>query len=371
MDAHIAERYKAAMAHHGLDAMVAYSKENVAYGAGYTVPSQLLSIRNRQFAVACNRDGKAAMLLTANELLEAQNRSTLKDLRPYDEFADDPMAVLAGILKDLGVAEGTIGLEMDAIPADRWEALKKQLPRARWEHGAEAFHYARMVKTPAEQDLLRKAARIADMAQAEAHAQVRAGMTEQDLYRLIVDRALAHGAESILMVQVAAAERSTYSNPTPSARKLNRGEIVKIDVFVTVGGYLSDTGRAIVIGESSPQQRDIWAKMQETLAAIHAAIRPGARTSDLWRVFVDTFKKHGMAPVIRFLGHGLGLSLHEEPFIAAHTDMVLEAGMVFAIEPVYKTADGMGYHLEDNVIVTTTGVENLTSRFGSELIVLG
>ncbi len=371
MDPHILARQRAAMEHFGLDALVAYSKENVAYGAGYTVPSQALNIRNRQFAVVAHRDGKAALLLTANELPEAQARSTIEDLRPYDEFADNPMAVLANILGDLGLAKGKIGLEMDAIPADRWEVLRRALPHATWEHGAEAFHYARMIKTPGELDRLRKAARIAEAAQAEAHAQVKEGMTEQDLYRRIVDRALAHGAESILMIQVAAAERSSFSNPTPGPRPLKRGEIVKIDVFVTVGGYLSDTGRAIVIGEASPLQRDIWAKMQETLAAIHATIRPGARTSDLWRVFLQTFKKHGMAPVIRFLGHGLGLSLHEEPFIAAHTDTVLEAGMVFAIEPVYKTADGMGYHLEDNVIVTPTGVENMTSRFGPDLIVVG
>lgn len=371
MDQHIMTRQRAAMAHHGLDALVAYSRENVAYGAGYTVPSQALNIRNRQFAVVCNRDGRAAMLLTANELPEAQARSTLKDLRPYDEFADNPMAVLAGILTDLGVAEAKIGLEMDAIPADRWEVLKKALPRATWAHGAEAFHDARRVKTPGELERLREAARIADAAQAEAHAQVREGMTEQGLYRLIVDRALAHGAESILMIQVAAAERSSFSNPTPGPRPLKRGEIVKIDVFVTVGGYLSDTGRAIVIGEASKQQRDIWAHMQETLAAIHTAIRPGARTSDLWRVFLQTFKQYNMAPAMRFLGHGLGLSLHEEPFIAAHTDSVLEAGMVFAIEPVYKTADGMGFHLEDNLIVTPTGMENMTSRFGPDLIVVG
>jgi len=371
MDEQIAARHRAAMAHHGLDALVAYSKENVAYGAGYVVPSQLLNMRSRQFAVACNRDGRAAMLLTANELSEAKARSTLTDLRPYDEFADDPMAVLAGILKDLGAAEGKIGLEMDAIPADRWEALKRLLPRAKWEHGADAFHFARMVKTPGELDRLRKAARAADLAQADAHAQVREGMTEQDLYRLLMDRVLAHGAEGVLMIQVAAGERSSFSNPTPSERRLKRGELVKVDIFVTVGGYLSDTGRAIVIGEANPTQREIWSRMQETLAAIHAAIRPGARTSDLWRVFVEGFKKHGMIPVIRFLGHGLGLSLHEEPYIAAHADTVLEAGMVFAIEPVYKTGDGMGYHLEDNVIVTPTGVENMTSRFGRDLLVVG
>lgn len=371
MDEHIRARQQAAMARHDLDALVAYSKENVAYGAGYSVPSQSLNIRNRQFAVACNRDGQAAMLLTANEVPEAAVRSAIRDLRPYDEFADDPMAVLAGILRDLGVAEGRIGLEMDAIPADRWEALKRLLPRAAWVHGAEAFHHARRLKTPAELNRLRKAARIADAAQAEAHAQVREGMTEQELYRCIVDRALAHGAEGILMVQVAAGERSAYSNPTPSDRRLKRGDVVKLDLFVTVGGYLSDTGRAIVIGEASPRHREIWARMQETLAALHATIRPGVRTSELWQVFVDSFGRHGMAPAMRFLGHGLGLSLHEEPFIAGHTDSVLEAGMVIAIEPVYKADDGIGYHLEDNLIVTPTGVENMTSRFGPDLIVVG
>jgi Xaa-Pro aminopeptidase len=371
VDQHIQARQRAAMARYDLDALVAYSKENVAYGAGYTVPSQSLNIRNRQFAVACSRDGRAAMLLTANELPEAAARSTLRDLRPYDEFAEDPMAVLASILRDLGVAEGRIGLEMDAFPADRWEALKRLLPRADWVHGAEAFHHARRLKTPTELERLRKAARIADAAQAEAHAEVREGMTEQDLYRMIVDRALGHGAEGILMVQVAAGERSAHSNPTPSDRRLKRGDVVKLDVFVTVGGYLSDTGRAIVIGEASPRQREIWARMQETLAALHARIQPGARTSELWRAFVEAFGRHGMAPAMRFLGHGLGLSLHEEPFIAAHTDTVLEAGMVIAIEPVYKAEDGTGYHLEDNLIVTPTGVENMTCRFGPDLIVAG
>ena len=110
--------------------------------------------------------------------------------------------------------------------------------------------------------------------------------------------------------------------------------------------------------------------MQETLAEIHGTVRPGISTRDLWDAFVDAFKRYDMAPIIRFLGHGLGLNLHEEPFISAHIDITLEPGMVFAIEPVYRVGD-IGYHLEDNVIVTETGVENMTNRFGPDLIVLG
>lgn len=366
----ITERLQEAMRSHGFDALVAYSKENVAYSAGYMVPSQALGVRNRQFAVAVNADGRIGMLLSSNELEEAQARSIVESFYPYDEFSEDPMEALASNLRDLGVAEGVIGLEMDAIPADRWQTLERLLPKATWKHGTAAFEDARMVKTPAELDQLRKAARIADEAQAAVHEQVREGMTEQELYRMIVDRSLAGGAETVLMVQVAAGERSSYSNPTPSDIPLRRGDVVKIDVFVTVGGYFSDTGRAIVIGEATTEQRDVWDRMQGTLAEIHEAIKPGISTRELWDVFVRSFAERDMAPVISFLGHGLGLSLHEEPFIAAHTNTVLEPGMVFAIEPVYRVGN-IGYHLEDNVIVTESGMENMTDRLGTDLIVVG
>jgi Xaa-Pro aminopeptidase len=364
------QRQQALMQRHGLDALVAYSKENVAYGAGYVVPSQALGMRDRQFATIVNADGQAAMLLAAVELEEADARSAIRELYPYDEFADDPMERLAGALADLGVAAGTVGLELDAIPAERWEALARATPRVSWRNGTPALQQARMVKTPAELTRLRKAAAIAEQAQAEAHAQVREGMTEQDLYRVIVDRALAAGAEAIAMVQVAAGERSSYANPTPSGVRFRSGDVVKIDIFITEGGYFSDTGRAIVIGEASPSHRRTWAAMQETLAEVHAVIRPGISTRQLWNTFVRAFSERGMDPSIRFLGHGLGLSVHEEPFIAEHTDVILEAGMVFAIEPVYQVDDVL-FHLEDNVIVTPDGVENMTARFGPELIECG
>ncbi len=370
MDEAISQRLRTAMDAQGVDALVAYSKENIAYGIGYTIPSQALGVRDRQFALAVNRDGSAILVLTANEAEEARSRSRVAELRPYDEFTDDPMAVLAQALEELGVAEGRVGVELDAIPADRWDALKRHRPGATWEPARHAFQRARMVKTPTELDRLRAAARIGDVAQLEAHPQVHEGMTERDLYRLIVDRALANGADEVLLVQVAAGERSVLSNPAPSDRPLRRGEVVKIDTFVAVESYLCDTGRAIVVSPASAEQTDIWRRMQETLQTVHEAIRPGVRADEVWKVFVDAFGQRGMQPAIRFLGHGLGLSLHEEPFIAAHSTTMLEEGMVLAIEPIYREGS-TGFHLEDNLIVTTNGVENMTSRIGRDLVVVG
>jgi Xaa-Pro dipeptidase len=369
MDEFVTKRQRDAMAKFELDALVAFSKENVCYGAEYMVPSQALGLRSRQFAVAANADGDTAMLLTTNERPEAESRSSIHKFYSYDEFTMDPMVSLAGILEDLGVAKGRIGLELDALTADRWEALQRAMPNGKFVPATNAFDEARKVKSPREQALLRKAAGVADLAQLEAHKVIREGMTEQELYRLMVDRALANEAEVVLMVQVAAGERTTFSNPTPSERQLKRGDVVKIDVFVSVGGYLSDTGRAFVVGEATPYQKQVWSRAQETLDVIEDMMRPGVSTQDVWQTFLKTFKKYEMEPAIRFLGHGLGLSLHEEPYIAAHADSVLEAGMVMAVEPIYKD-DRFSYHIEDNIMITENGIENFTSRLSRDLIVV-
>ena len=362
------ERQRLAMEAAGVDALVAYSPDNVAYGAGYVVPSQKLGIRNRQFAVVATSAGDSAMLLSANEEEEAASRSTIQRLRPYDEFNDDPMAVLAGALRELGVDAGVVGVELDAFPADRWEQLKRLVPNAQWRPAGEAFQHARMVKTPREIERLRTAAEIAVEAQLAAYADIHERMTEQEVYRVLVDHILALGGDGIVMVQVAAGERSVYSNPTPSSRPLASGEVVKLDVFVTQDGYLSDTGRSIAVGSATPAQHDTWRRMQESLAAIRDAVRPGVSTRDLWELFLREFDSRRLEPAIGFLGHGLGLSLHEEPFIAGHSETVLEAGMVFAIEPIYRNGT-QGYHLEDILLVTDDGHENFTHRFGPELVV--
>lgn len=141
-----------------------------------------------------------------------------------------------------------------------------------------------------------------------------------------------------------------------------------MDVFVTRDGYLSDTGRSVLIDHATQRQLDTWSKMNDVMDLIRDAVRPGVSTNTLWSLFVIEFERRGLAPAIRFLGHGLGLSLHEEPYIAAHTDAVLEPGMVFAIEPICVDA-GNGYHLEDILLVTDTGYENLTPRFSRDLVI--
>lgn len=363
-------RQQSAMAEFGLSALVAFSTDNVAYGAGYQVPSQKLAMRHRHFAVVCTRDGRSAMMLTSNEVDEARDRTEIEDLYGYNEFTEDPVAVLCDILDDLGVADELIGIEVDALPVTLWLRLQELRPRLRWAPAADAFSRARMIKTSTEIDLLRQSADIAVAAQVDAYRAIRPGMTERDAFRLITDNALTRGADDIVMIQVAAGKRSTFSNPTPGDTPFRTGELVKFDVFVSKSGYLSDTGRSVAIAEASTLQRDTWSRMNDVFDLIRDAVRPGVATAELWSIFTREFAARQMTPAMTFLGHGLGLSLHEEPYIAAHTSTTLEPGMVFAIEPVFARPDE-GYHLEDILLVTDDGYENLTPQFARDLTVCG
>jgi Xaa-Pro aminopeptidase len=114
---------------------------------------------------------------------------------------------------------------------------------------------------------------------------------------------------------------------------IEHGDVVKIDIFATTAGYLFDTGRSVFVCEIDPGHRTTWQAMEETLLAIYEVAHAGNTTADLWRTFVSSFGAHGMEPAIRFLGHGLGLSLHGEPFIASHTETELEVGMVSRSSP--------------------------------------
>lgn len=364
------DRQIIAMEHFELDALVAVSKENVRYTGGYIVASQALGTRTRFFATVTMRDGKTAMVLTENELLEATKRSTITDLRPYDEFSGDPLGILVGILADYGVSDGRIGIELDVFDAQRWDTLRTLHKSVRWEHATPAFEFARAIKTPEEIGLLRQAAKIAETAQIRAHSRITPGMTERDVYRIMNDAAIEAGADEVLMIQVGSGNRSTYSNPSPSDRKILPGEVVKIDMFVSKDGYLSDNGRSFVVGEASAEQRDTWRTMNEIIADIYAQMRPGADAGEIWRRFVDLFHSHNMQPAMKFLGHGLGLSLHEEPYIAGHSHSVLEEGMVMAVEPVYNVGD-YGYHLEDNLAIGAEGPEIFTSEYGADIPQVG
>jgi len=357
-DAAVLRRVRQGMARANMDAVVAMSQDNATYLLGVGVPSHRL-IRERRVAVLLPGDGDPAVVAVTVEESFLQANLEGVEIRSYDEHTQTATQVLAAIAHDRGLAGGRIGVEMDFIPAEDHAELGRLLPRAELVDAAGLFKQARWVKTAVELARIRHGGRIADEAVCEAFAAARAGMSERGLALRMTEAFLRRGGDEVRMVVVGAGERSSHPNAPPTDRVLRRGDIVRVDFLGCVGGYYTDCARTAVVGEPTAEQRRIY----EALVAIHrevlGRIRPGTHTRDLYELYGARAREHRLNP-LRFLGHGLGLGLHEGPFIDAHTDVVLEPGMVFAIEPVHFVPHEVGIHLEDVLVVTPEGHEVVT-----------
>ncbi len=365
----VIERQRAAMDGGGLDALVAVSPENFAYTTGFVVPSQPL-MRWRHNAVVVTRRGETALLAVDMEASTVRSRAPGVETRVWGEFTDQPMDVLAGLLRDLGVAEGRIGLEMDYLPARDFERLRAALPRAAWAGAEGLYARLRQRKTADEIALLRRLSRLADESIAEAFASVRAGMTELDLAGALTRGIYARGAEYFKLMIVATGERSEFPNVGPTDRVLRRGDLCRVEIFPIIGGYHAGVCRTAVVQEAPPRAREIWRTLTECKRIVLDRIRPGASTRAVYEAFLAKFGELGLPP-ISFVGHGIGLHLHEEPYLGKYADSPLEEDMVLGIEPlVYGAGLGFGLQNKDMVAVTARGAELLSDRTDTDALIV-
>jgi Xaa-Pro aminopeptidase len=361
----IIARQRAAVAAEGWEASVAISPENVAYTAGFTVPSQPI-IRHRHAMCVVTPASGEAMLTVDMEFSTAQRYSRIPDVRRWKEFTDRPMALLASTLREMGVTRGRVGIEMHYLPAADYLYLASLMPQIEWIDNDRWFARLRMVKTQEEIDRLKHVARIADETHQAAYRQVREGMTERDLGRVLVNELYARGVDGVRILVVASGDRSGLPNAGPTDRVLRRHDLIRVDLIAHRGSYYSDVARTAVVGGPTVQQHDVWAKIMDTHRTVLDMIRPGVPTSALYAAFKRKFEQHEF-PVSSFVGHGLGLHLHEEPLIGFVGDTELEERMVLCIEP-FIFADGYGYQVEDELVVTKTGYELLTDAVDTSML---
>ena len=357
------------MDHAGFDAMVATSPENFAYTTGFVVPSQPL-MRWRHNAAVVTRDRKTALVAVDMEATTVRSKAPGIEVRVWGEFRDRPMATLAQLLIDMGVGEGAVGIEMNYLPAKDYEYLKDLLPNVRFLAADKLYDQMRQIKTPKEIDLLRQLSRIADQAIAETFSAVREGMTEIDIAGALTKGIYSRGAEYFKLMIIATGERSEYPNVGPTERVLKPGDLCRVEIFPIIAGYHAGVCRTAVVRKANPQAEKIWKTLVECKYIVMDMIRPGASTRAIYETFLKKFMELGLPP-ISFVGHGIGLHLHEEPYLGKYSDTQLEAGMVLGIEPlVYGVGMGFGLQNKDMVAVTETGPELLSDQTNTDQLIV-
>ena len=356
----VVQKLTEAMKADGLDAVIAVSPENNAWVTGFVVPTQPL-MRWRHAAVVVKADGTRSVLSVDMEASTVRKHLPGADVRVWKEFSYDAMERLADLLSDMGLSKGRIGLEMDYLPAGDFAALAKRLPGARFEAYEARLSRLRQLKTAEEIALLRRLSMIADTSIKTAFDRVKAGSTELDIASALTGTLYAEGTETFKLLIIATGERSVFPNVGPTERILKNKDICRVEVFPIIGGYHAGVCRTAQVGDAPPHAEDIWKKLVECKYMLLDLIKPGAICSEIYAKYCKRLEALGL-PLISFVGHGIGLHLHEDPYLGAFCHQPLEAGMVLGIEPlIYETGHGFGMQLKDMVAVTETGCELLSA----------
>jgi Xaa-Pro dipeptidase len=360
--AQVLERVRAALADSALDAVVGSSRESLVYTAGAFPPS-LRTVRQRLASSIVPAAGETEAVVVALEAPLMRERMWADRVTAYVEFEEHPMDATAAALRRAGLGDGRIGVETTALSHEAYERLRAALPGAELVSADELLAGLRVVKTPAELELIRRIGAAAERIAADACASVAAGASERELGSAIADRFAAAGGDELTMLVVGAGERSAHPNAPPTDRELRPGDVVRLDVIGTSGGYHCDVARTAVVGEPSQEAERVYRLLEEVHERALAAVRPGVESRDVYRIYREAMDEAGLPPY-HFVGHGLGITLHEEPFVHERTSVPLAEGMVLCIEPLTMLEGAFGVQIEDELVVTADGCEPVTRAAG-------
>jgi Xaa-Pro aminopeptidase len=222
----------------------------------------------------------------------------------------------------------------------------------------------RMVKDAHEIEALSTAGAAIDRVHAEVPQFLRPGRTEAEIAADITNAIVAEGHSEAAFVIVGSGPNGADPHHECSDRELRPGDIVVVDIGGPVEpGYNSDCTRTYSLGEPAPDVAGQYAVLQRAQAAAVAAVRPGVSAESIDEAARDVLAEAGLAEYfVHRTGHGIGLSVHEEPYIVAGNDQPLAEGMAFSVEPGIYLPGRWGARIEDIVIVTADGALPVNTR---------
>ena len=271
-----------------------------------------------------------------------------------------------------GIAYSRIAVEPRRMRVLELRLLEAAAPHAGYLDGTELVSRLRMYKDADEVALMRRAVTIAEEAATETLNRLADGVTEKEIAGELTIQMLKRGSEPDLPFAPIVAFGDETANPhaVPRERRLREGDLVLFDWGASVDGYFSDLTRMYNFGEPLGKLSQITAIVRDANQAAREVAGPGVAAAAVDRAARELIQSAGYGEYfIHRTGHGLGLESHEEPYIRGDNEQLLEPGMSFTIEPgIYLPGLG-GARIEDDVVVTESGIDTLSGMERSLVVV--
>jgi len=335
----------------GLDALLVTPSADLAYLCGYDPPPF------ERLTCLVLRPGSDPVLLVPELERPRAVASPAGERIELAEWKDgeDPYEALARLLPRT---------ERLAVTDTAWTVhllgLQRAVPGATWRPGSDVVSSLRVRKDPQELELLSRAARGADEAFRRLVTQRMDGLREEEVAAALEAFLREFGHETVEFTIVASGPNGASPHHEPGPRSIRAGEGVVLDFGGTVGGYCSDISRTVVVERPPRGFSHVYDIVREAQEAAFQAVRPGVAAEEIDAAARDVIAMAGYGE--RFLhrtGHGIGLEVHEPPYLVAGNRQVLEPGMCFSIEPGIYMEGRFGVRIEDIVTVTETGAERI------------
>lgn len=282
---------------------------------------------------------------------------------------DGPEGALTAGLKDIRWSSKKVLVD-DGMPVSAFFMLQRMLPDVDFLSGGDLLSHSRLRKTPDEIELMQRAAHIADDALAAVLDRGIAGLTELLVAAALKSEMLLLGADGISFEPiVAAGPDGAIGHHRPSGRTIKNGDVVILDFGCQKEGYCSDMTRTVVCSTCTRDVESVYETVRNAQEAAVRAVKPGVEAQEIDRIANELVLRSGMGEWHR-TGHGIGLDVHEPPYIVKGNESRLETGMTFSVEPGIYLLGRFGVRIEDVVVVTERGAKPM-STFPHSLMMVG
>lgn len=359
------DRLNSYMDRNGLAAVAVRTGVNFTYLAGMAMPGTLsrhmdIASTVRGFMVIWPRSKEPIVVVDAFAQKLVQRESWIKRVEVYQAYEESLYGRVAELIEEAGLADARIGFERDGLAAAHWDEIRIALPKLDMFDCSRMMDEVRWIKTEAEVEQQRKAADLLDEALAEVFPTIRPGDTERAVHARMIAALTQKGAGFVHGILNSSSNHVMYGGESDVA--FRKGDFVRNDYLAYFNGCPGHQSRLAILGKPDAEQQAGYDLTLDVHRKTIEKCRPGVTAGEIYEFVAFEFRKKKIDYTASLVGHGMGPWFHQqEPVLRRNSEVVLEKGMLLAIEP-----QRLHWHLQDLILVEDGTPQLISTKFSTD-----